>query len=97
MQFTSCELFYVPPVPKFDQRAVVKRRPETTRETPSNNAIDNVSNITLRHDSGGSADKPTPVWQREPFQLIGVPKKVVTNLHLPQRLTDLNLTAGGAT
>ena len=54
-------------------------------------------NITLRHDGGGSADKPTPVWQREPFQLIGLPKKIVTNLYLPQRLTDLNLTAGGAT
>ena len=56
-----------------------------------------MSNITLRHDGGGSADKPTQVWQREPFQLIGVPKKVVTNLYLPQRLTDLSLTAGGAT
>ena len=56
-----------------------------------------MSNITLRHDGGGSADKPTPAMQREPFQLIGLPKKVVTNLYLPQRLTDLNLTAVGAT
>ena len=56
-----------------------------------------MSNITLRHDGGSSGDEPTLVWQREHFQLIGVPKKVVTNLYLPQRLTDLNLTAGGAT
>ena len=97
--FILANCFTCPQYPDYiaDQRAVLKRRPETTRETPSNNAIDNMSNITLRHGSGGSADKPISVGQREQFQLIAVPKKIVTNLYFPHRLPDLNLTAGRAT
>ena len=56
-----------------------------------------MSNITLGHDGGGSSDKRTLATQREPFQLTGLPKKVRTNLYLPQRSTDWILTAVGAT
>ena len=56
-----------------------------------------MSTLTHGYDGLNSSDEPIPPSEQELFQLIGLAEKVVTNLYLPQRSTEWNLTAVGST